>query len=124
MDWLPQVCVSGGGRRSAVAAAAVPVVLYGLVLLLLLPHLVEQDVLRLHVSVDDAPLVQVLEGEDELGRVEGHEIRGEGAQALQVEEQLAALCVSQRGHRCHASQSQVSKGRRIKERVRMGVVRA
>ena len=51
---------------------------------------VQQDVLRLQVPIDDVPGVQVLDGTDNLGRVEQPSVAGEAAAVPQVAEELAA----------------------------------
>lgn len=62
--------------------------------------LVEQQVLQLEVSVDDALGVQVAQRRHDLGAVEPGPLLGEGPLAGQVEEQLAAVRVLH--HEAHA----------------------
>mmetsp|Transcript_24613 Transcript_24613/g.42359 ORF Transcript_24613/g.42359 Transcript_24613/m.42359 type:complete len:322 (+) Transcript_24613:581-1546(+) len=56
---------------------------------------VEQDVLRLEISVYDADAVEMAEGKDHLGRVEAGDVLGEVLAAAEVEEELAAAEVVQ-----------------------------
>ena len=60
-----------------------------------MPVPVQQNVLRLQVTVHDLLGVQVLQGTDDLGRVEEPRVVGEAAAVAQVAEQLAA------GHELH-----------------------
>jgi hypothetical protein len=54
---------------------------------------VEKNVLELDVAVDDAVLVEVLEGEDNLADVDANLVLGELFALVEVREQLAAVNV-------------------------------
>jgi hypothetical protein len=54
-------------------------------------RVVQQNVFRLQVSIDDVELVQMVQGAKQLGRVEPRAIFGEPAFALQVVEELATV---------------------------------
>ena len=54
---------------------------------------VEQQVLRLEVSVSDGEGVKVLESRDNLGRVEEGRRRGETSRAAQIREEFASADV-------------------------------
>lgn len=55
--------------------------------------LVQQDVLELDITVDDAQLVQVLQGQRDLAYVDAHVGLGEVLALEQVREELAAAHV-------------------------------
>ena len=54
---------------------------------------VEEDVLELDVAVDDAVLVELLEGEHDLADVDAHLVLRELLPLVEVREQLAAVHV-------------------------------
>ena len=54
---------------------------------------VEEDVLELDVAVDDAVLVELLEGEHDLADVDAHLVLSELLPLVEVREQLAAVHV-------------------------------